>query len=499
MLFRRLSIFAGGFTHEAAEDVAGEGRKRALSVLDGIASLVDKCLLQSDLGPTGDPRFHMLETIREYGLEQLISSGEEDEQRNRHASWCLCLTDQVDLWGPDQPRWLARLEEEHANLRAALAWFLACADAENAQLLAGRLWEFWFIAGHATEGRQWLERALALGNAAPRARAGALTGAGALAYLVGNLDRAAVQVAAGAEIYRQLEDHLRLGVALGLHGNIALASNDLVRAHRCFTEELAEYRAVDHEAAIGTAFINLGRVAIARGALDQAEPLLAQARDHTRVGGSLWDLGMAHFYSGRAAFERGDHSSALAHFQSGLALFEELGDLVMIARCLEGVAGIAAHDSPQAAARLLGAAASARDRLGRPRHPEDLQPHSRTETVLRSALDEMMLAATYAQGQSLPLDAAIREGLAFVLPDRATLAADPAGALGLTRREREVLRLLADGRSDREIAAALFISPKTVGLHVSHLMAKLGVTSRAAAVAHVHRHRFAETLPSPGA
>jgi DNA-binding CsgD family transcriptional regulator len=207
---------------------------------------------------------------------------------------------------------------------------------------------------------------------------------------------------------------------------------------------------------------------------------------------------MAHYYSARAVFERGDRSTALAHFQSSLTLFQELADPAMIARCLGGVAGIAAHDSPRAAARLLGAAAAVRDRLGRPLHSEDLQAHALTEKMLRSLLEQDVLAASIAQGRLLPIDAATEEGLAVALPDAdATRDEDPAVALGLTRREREVLRLLADGHSDREIAAALSISPKTVGLHVSHLLAKLGVSSRAAAVAHVHRHRFAEALPPP--
>jgi predicted ATPase/DNA-binding CsgD family transcriptional regulator len=497
MLFRCLSTFAGGFTHDAAAAVAPESLP--IRTLDGIASLLDKSLLRSESSPADDPRFGMLETIREYGLEQLATHGEEEEQRTRHANWCLSLTEEVGLWGPNQPQWLARLEAEHANLRAALAWFLAHGDAEGAQLLAGRLWDFWFMTGHAAEGRQWLERALALGTAEPRTRAGALTGAGALASQEGDLDRAGALLAAGAEIYRQLDDHLWLGTALGLQGNIALGANDLARAHRFFTDELSEYRAVGHEAAIGTAIINLGRVAIAHGDLEEAETLLAQARDHTHAGGSRWDFGMASYYSGRAALDRGDRSSALAHFRTGLALFQELADPAMIARCLEGVAAIAASNSPRAAAQLLGAAAAVRDRLGRPLLPEDLRLHQQTERLLRSTLDEDARAASIDQGRSLALDAAVGEGLALEPPDaKAKLASDPAMALGLTRREREVLRLLADGRSDREIAAALSISPKTVGLHVSHLLAKLEVPSRAAAVAHIHRHRFVEThLPPP--
>ena len=495
-LFRCLSTFIGGFTHEAAAAVAGESL--AIDTLDGIALLLDTSLLRSELESSSEPRFSMLETIREYGLEQLKALGESDEQRDRHARCYLDLTDQVDLMGPEQPRWLMTLTTEHANLRAALTWFLAQGDAERAQLLAGRLWDFWFMTGHVAEGRQWLEGALALGSATPRTHAAALTGAGALAWQVGDLAPAAARVAAGAELYRQLDDHLWLGVALGLQGNIALASGDLTAADPFFTGELEEYNAAGHEVAIGIAMVNLGRVAFGRGELDQAEMLMAQARDHTRAGGSRWDLGVATYYSGQVALAKGDRPAALRHFQAALVLFQELVDPAMIARCLDGVAAIAVHDSPVAAARLLGAAAAVRDRLGRALQLEDARVHLRTETLLRSILTEDALAAAVDQGRSLTLNAAASDGLAVALPETdAILLADPAVALGLTRRERDVLRLLADGRSDREIAAQLFISPKTVGLHVSHLMAKLGVASRAAAVAHVHRHRFAEAHPTP--
>ena len=496
-LFRRLAVFVGGFTLEAAAVV---GESPPIDAVEGVAALLDASLLRPEPRQSDEPRFGMLETIREYGLDQLAAAGEEDEHRDRHASLCLSLTDRVDLMGPDQPRWLATLAAEHANLRAALAWFLERGDAERAQLLAGRLWEFWYMMGHAAEGQSWLERALILGDATPRTRAAALTGAGALASQVGDLERARGWVAAGAELYRELGNQLWLGVARGLQGNIALASGDPTAAHRFFTAELDAYQAAGNEVAIGIGKVNLGRVAILRGDLDRADALMSQARVHTEEGGSAWDLAMACYYSGKVALARGERPAALGHYQSALGLFTELADPAMIARCLDGVAAIAAHDDPYAAARLFGAAAAVRDRLGRVLAPEDTLTHQRAGARLRSLLTDATFANATTEGRSLPLVEAAGEGLAFVptKPD-ALPVTDPAAVAGLTRREREVLRLLADGRSDREIATDLFISPKTVGLHVSHLMAKLGVASRAAAVAHVHRHRFAETLMPPEA
>ncbi|MDP9356600.1 MAG: helix-turn-helix domain-containing protein, partial [Chloroflexota bacterium] len=165
LLFRRLAVFAGGATCEAAEAVADPAGE--LGVVNGLAVLVDQSLLRKEDDPDGEPRYRMLETVREYALERLDASGEEAAVRDRHAAWCLALAEAAGavLWTTYDPGVVARLEAEHPNLRAALTWFAQASDGEALLRIGATLGRFWYVAGHAREGRGWLERALALAPA----------------------------------------------------------------------------------------------------------------------------------------------------------------------------------------------------------------------------------------------------------------------------------------------------------------------------------------------
>ena len=248
--FRRLSVFAGGFTLEAAEAMGQ-------ATLDVLSSLADKSLVRQAPRATGgeesEPRFALLETIRAYGLERLAVGGEEEVTCQAHAAYFTALAERAILWGPAQGIWFRRLEAEHDNLRAALAWLVNTGDAGGAQRLAGLLWELWYMRGRVTEGRRWLEQALALtGPTDPKTRAGALTGAGALSALQGDLDPADGLLADGAALYRQIGHSELLGVALGCRGNVKLAKGDLAAAEALYEEEISHYRAAGNAgAAIG--------------------------------------------------------------------------------------------------------------------------------------------------------------------------------------------------------------------------------------------------------
>ncbi|HKG24217.1 MAG TPA: hypothetical protein VKB09_01145, partial [Thermomicrobiales bacterium] len=209
LLFRHLSVFAGSFTLDAAEAVCGpqstgDGRQmtgervavdRPLStvnaVLDGVACLVDKSLIRRE-DEAEQPRFGMLETIREFAAEQRVAAGETTDLSRRHADYLLSLPREAEprLYGPDQSRWFERLQHEHPNLRAALAWSIEQQDGETCLALAAAIWPFWFTRGYLSEGRSWLERALALPGAAfSRSWVEALHGLGALAHQVGDYQR----------------------------------------------------------------------------------------------------------------------------------------------------------------------------------------------------------------------------------------------------------------------------------------------------------------------
>jgi non-specific serine/threonine protein kinase len=520
-LFRRLATFPGGFTLEGAQAVSRgveesrsrEGRDPLLdsstarlldsSVLDLVASLVDKSLVRQVRRTAGNAdgqdRFAMLETVRAYGLERLVASGEEEAARQAHADFFTDLATRVDLWGAAQATWLSRLEADEDNLRAAMTWWLERGDVDRAQRLTGALWEFWYMRGRITEGRRWLKRAIALGTATDvTAAAAALTGAGALVARQGELDRADAFLAAGIAHYREIGNHERLGVALGCRGNVMLAKGNLSAAQRLYEEELAAYRAADHPPAIGAAWLNLGRVAAALGEVERARTLLAEARAVAQGSGGDWDLALIDLYLGRLAQLCGDLKCAHRHYLEALLLTRDPVDPVLVARSLEGLAGIAAAWGAAArGARLLGAAETLRAEAGQPLVSEDYPTYDGALAAGRRALATQVFEEAVAMGRTLPIESAIAEALAIEPPAAVVAPPDPLAGFGLTRREREVLSLLADGCSTNEIAAALFISPKTAGVHVANLLGKLGVPSRAAAVAFAHRHGLAAATPRP--
>ncbi len=240
-LFARLAMFAGGWTVEAAERVcAGVGsgadaQVDQVAVLDGLASLRDQSLVQQEpaLDPEDEPRFTMLETIREYALERLAANGETEETSRRHAGYYLALAEaaEPELRGPAQGVWLTRLETEHDNLRAALHWSLESGAEETALRLGGALWRFWYMHGHLSEGRRWLEMALAKSSAVPASvQAKVFNGAGNLAYGQSDYARAAAWHEASLALQRDLGDKAGLAASLTNLGNIAWSQGDYVRA-----------------------------------------------------------------------------------------------------------------------------------------------------------------------------------------------------------------------------------------------------------------------------
>ncbi|MGH2587268.1 MAG: tetratricopeptide repeat protein, partial [Dehalococcoidia bacterium] len=485
-LFRWLGVFIGGFTPEAVAAVTATVPSSEFrvpsepvvdsesSVLDRLISLLDTSLVRQDEQPEGRPRFQMFETIREYALEQLTSCGELEAARRRHAAWCLALAERAEpeLTRAEQQRWMDRLEREHDNLRAALSWCTTAADgAETALRLAAAVCRFWEVRGHILEGRRWLEQALAAAGSAPAAlRAKALNAAGNLARAQSDLPRAVALYEESLTLLRTLGERQRLAVALNNLGVIAQDQGDYGRAAALYGESLTIKRELGDTRGVAISLNNLGMVARYQG-----DHELAAARHQESLAlfeelSDAWGTAMALNNLGAAALTAGDHEKAAAWYRQSLTLRREIDDQAGVAWCLAGLAEVAvSRGQPEAAARLLGAAEGLREQAGVRLDPPARADHDRLVTTIRTRMDEENFAVLWGAGRVQVLDDVVLE------------------ALALTDRELEVLRLLAGGRTNKEIAAALVLSIRTVENHRATIYRKTGARSRAELVAYVQR------------
>ncbi|MGH2559792.1 MAG: ATP-binding protein, partial [Thermomicrobiales bacterium] len=389
-LFRRLAVFTGGFTMEAAEVACGvrqpadtefnvtglplrpELRLSAASltaayeplpvdVLDGIASLIDKSLLRP-MGDGDEPRYAMLETIREYGLEQLAAMDEETAAHLHHAAWCLTLAagEPSDL-GPRtvDPAWLRRLDQEMANLREALRWLIERGEAGPALSLCTHLSQFWFLRGLLREFTGWLTRALALpavSNAPVGIRAKALTELGIMHHWRGDDQRAEQYASEGLALWQSIGMGSGIGYGHLVLGMIAKSLGDDDRASAAL---LASIAAMDQEAAepwIGFARLQLGCLAYGRGDLDSAEAIFNETLSRFRTVNDPWGASQALSYLGLVHGERGAHQRAATHYVDGLTLWDEVGREDGIAEWLARVATLATRAGHATiASRLFGA------------------------------------------------------------------------------------------------------------------------------------------------
>ena len=494
VLFRRLSVFAGGSTLEAAEAVAAAG-DRGIEVLDRIASLVDKSLLREEDGPDGEPRYLMLETVREYGLERLIEVGEESAARDAHAAYFLALAERAapELNGPRQVAWFARLEAEHPNLRAAQELFGQRGDTEAGLRLAAALWWFWFTGGHHREGRAWLERALAAPHRWSPAVREALHGASMLASNQGDDRQATASAEELLATARERGDLEGLARAYFLLSFAATHRGDQAGALVFAEEALPLARRLGDPTWLAAILNRLGIECHARGDFARAEARYDEARRLWSACGDTWREAAVTTNLGAAAQARGQASLAASRYRESLVLLRALGLTRLNQEVVALVADLAAAGGdPQRAARLIGAADALRKLIGFDFAPFVRPFYERAVTRVGRQLGEDAFAAAREEGRRLTPAQALTEAeeLVSALADNPTPSHPPAPTTGLTPREREVLRLLAEGYSDRQIAAALSISPKTAGNHVASILTKLGVETRTAAATQAVRRGF---------
>ena len=399
--------------------MAGAAGDPGIDVLDGVAALVAKSLLRPEDGPGGEPRYRLLETVREFGLEQLEASGEEASVRDAHAAWCLALAERAEpaLKGPEHAEWSARLEAEHDNLRAALDWSAAggVGGAERALRLGGALARFWMNRGTPREGRTRLEGALAeAGGAPPAVRAKATIGTAELAWAHGDYASASELAEASLPLWRELGDVTGEARAVNLLAIVAHSVGDWPQSVALYEEALALRRVLGDRLGVANFLSNLGGALYFWGDLDRADEVLAEAVALARESESTYEVAGALFFRAGVARARGDLGLAAALCQESLALKWQLGTRRFVPEYLRPLVGIwAAAGETERAARLAGAEAALREAIGTPVDPpEELVRYQRDVAATRAAFGEAAFAAAEAAGRALPLAAAVAEALA---------------------------------------------------------------------------------------
>jgi predicted ATPase/DNA-binding CsgD family transcriptional regulator len=601
-LFRRLSVFVGGCELSTIEAVYAALDDEADHMLDGVTSLLDKCLLHQTEQERAEPRFSMLETTREYGLECLAANGEEDATWQAQARYYVTLAEKAEpeLAGPQQTGWLKRLEAEYNNVRAVLRWLLEQGEINNqsktemALRLAGALRRFWEVRGHLSEGWNFLRRALARseGMEGPT-QVKALKAAARLAYLWGDTDRAEGLCEECLARCRGLGDTGGIAFSLRLLGLIAERRDHLLAARAHYEEAVVLFRQGDDKEGLAWSLFNVAYLLSLQGEYVRGSALLEEALTLFRELGSkqgiawllirladvlfmsqgsrervhvlleeglalsrelgyqegivqaLGLLGQAFLMEGDAARAgslaqeslalsrglenewyladalllgkvaevQGDYPAARAWYEEGLAVCLKMGSPVPIAPSLEGVAGVvAAHvamglsttpflpcleglagvvavqGQPTWAARLWGAAEALRETFGIPLAPVERADYERAITAASTHLGEKSFTAARAVGRTMSLEQVLTAPEPGELsssvstgPGKTPIVSLPQSPTGLTTREMDVLRLLAQGLTSAQIAEQLVIGLVTVNSHVRSIYSKLGVTSRAAA------------------
>ena len=496
-LFGRLSVFAGGWTLEAAEAVGAKpgarGGIEADEVLNLLSRLVDKSLVVAEISSDTMPRHRMLEPVRQYAREKL---GETAQVREQHARYYLALAERAEpeLVEAEQVAWLERITTEYANLRGALGWFLDEEGAntqERARMglrLATALGRFWGIRG-ASEGRVWLEKGLAKSGASSASlRAKALGEAGFIAIY--HLDPQAIAMLEEAlALFKELKDKTGQAISInylahttGILGNLGRALTLREEAEALLEEPLEDQRAAAH------LHLTVGMLAMLEHDHEQVRRI-EDALALFREAGDLRSCAQCLTIMGIAALSRGDAGDATRAYEEALQLLWQLKDRIGTFYSLIGAAGVAVlRGQPARAVRLFGAGEALRKAIGHPVQPLKQLNYDYEDflTTTRGALGDTVFEAAFSEGQAMSSEQAIKYALSPEPPEEeaalpTTASEQPQGGVSqdaLTNREREVALLVERELSNRRIALKLSISEHTVAAHIRKILKKLGLRSR---------------------
>jgi non-specific serine/threonine protein kinase len=458
LLLQRLSVFAGGWTLEAAEQIcAGEGVDNC-DVLDLLASLADKSLVMAEQKDER-ARYRLLETMRQYAQVKLVESGGSDAVRGRHRNYFLALAEEAkpNLMGVEQAAWLQRLEEEHENLRAGLDWSLEEAGSGAGLRFCGAMQRFWWTRGHLSEGREWCGRVLAKeeGDELSPGYAMVLSVAGTLAYYQGDYPAARALHEKSLAIWREVGDRRGIALALNGLGSVDAEQGDFASARARREESLAISRELGARAGIAAALNNLGNVVADQGDYPAARALHEEGLAINRELGDRWSIAISLYNLGDFACEQGDYPAAGALYEESLAIRRDLGDRRGIALALNGLGNVDAEqgDYPAArvlyeeslairreqgdrwgiafaleglaavvaalanslrAARIWGAAERLREEIGAPLPPYERPRYGRRVAAARAALrDDAAFEHAWQEGRALTIE----QGIALALSE----------------------------------------------------------------------------------
>jgi non-specific serine/threonine protein kinase len=383
-LLARLSVFMGGARLKGVETVCSgggmeaRGRIEVQEMPDLLSALVDRGLVRYEEA-SDEGRYQMLETVREVAREKLEEGGEAEAVAERHRDYLLTLAEEADqgLQGPEQGRWLSRLEAEHANLRAALAWSMHNRQevgAAAALRLCGALHHFWWVRGYLDEGRRWCAAALELADAAGRSaeRARVLNNTGVLARMQGDYAAARAYHEQALAIRREIGDQPGIAASLNGLGNMVCGQGDYAAARLYYEQSLNIKREIGNRKAVAGSLNNLGYV----------------------------------------AYLQGDTPSARLYYEQSLTLWRALGNPQDIVLSLEGFAEVAVAEREwERGARLWGMADLLREQIGAPLPDHDREARDRDVAAMRQALGEEAFATAYVMGRALTLEQAIADAL----------------------------------------------------------------------------------------
>ena len=486
-VFRRLAVFSGGFTLDAAEAVVSDP---GFDTFSSVEALVEQSLIRRT-DADGEPRFGMLETIHEFAMDRLAESIELDSVRDRHAAWTLSWAqemahDPIRELGEEQGVWLACVGREFPNVQLAIARCLETGNGLAVLQLLTWLDNFWTTrVFHRADVRRWAEAALPAAAEAPaRLRAGALHVLVGATGTVGDAPAAVRYAEEAVRIGQELGDPFVLGRACYGLGQAHAAGGDSASAAAAYAAALPLFRQIEAGVWVAQTVVSLGEMRHGAGELSNAIALLDEGLALYRQEGQGWGISLTLGQRGHVALTQGDIPFATLLFLECLAVEREIGNECIARGAIAGLAGVAlARRQPERAARILGAIQAAQDHAGLAciYHRINI---GRILVAVRNHMGIERFDTAWRAGRGMTSADAREDAEAIgaaVIQARARASRDDR--FGLTPREREVLHLLTQGRSDREIAEVLFLGRRTAQTHVANIFNKLGVGNRTEAVA----------------